>query len=242
MRAGSDVAEKVPSKIDNLEVAPGDKIVFITARLRRLGATRSTVRQSFVARDVAYDLVSAAKAKSDYGVIVDDDGKLDAAQDRIPARRDAQGAWRSEQFSFGCFPQAAEIELRPRLRAGVTGRQPTGPAVRFFFQGRADLIRVERAAWRSNTSRMASRRAERAEDDTKVRATVEGILADIEARGDAAVRELSQKFDDYAPASFRLTPSEIEGGGQPGVDPRHGRHRLRPGADPPLCAERSALP
>jgi sulfopropanediol 3-dehydrogenase len=52
--------------------------------------------------------------------------------------------------------------------------------------------------------------AERAEDDTKVRTTVEGILKDIETRGDAAVRELSQKFDGYAPASFRLTPSEIE--------------------------------
>lgn len=51
---------------------------------------------------------------------------------------------------------------------------------------------------------------ERAEDDAKVRATVEGILKDIETRGDAAVRDLSQKFDGYAPASFRLTPSEIE--------------------------------
>ena len=50
----------------------------------------------------------------------------------------------------------------------------------------------------------------RAEDDAKVRATVEGILADIEARGDAAVRELSVKFDRYEPAAFRLTESEIE--------------------------------
>lgn len=51
---------------------------------------------------------------------------------------------------------------------------------------------------------------ERAEDDARVRATVEGILGDIEARGDAAVRELSVKFDGYAPAAFRLTHSEIE--------------------------------
>lgn len=50
----------------------------------------------------------------------------------------------------------------------------------------------------------------RAEDDAKVRSTVEGILKDIAARGDAAVREISQRFDNYAPASFRLTPSEIE--------------------------------
>jgi sulfopropanediol 3-dehydrogenase len=46
--------------------------------------------------------------------------------------------------------------------------------------------------------------------DAKVRETVEGILTDIEARGEAAVRDLSQKFDNWAPPSFRLTPQEIE--------------------------------
>ena len=49
-----------------------------------------------------------------------------------------------------------------------------------------------------------------AENDAKVRATVEGILADIEARGDAAVRELSEKFDKWSPESFRLSPADIE--------------------------------
>jgi sulfopropanediol 3-dehydrogenase len=52
--------------------------------------------------------------------------------------------------------------------------------------------------------------ATRAEADSKVRSTVEAILADIEARGDAAVRELSQKFDNWSPANFRLTEPEIE--------------------------------
>ncbi len=52
--------------------------------------------------------------------------------------------------------------------------------------------------------------AARAEDDAKVRAVVEVTLADIETRGDAAVRELSQKFDNYAPDHFRLTESQIE--------------------------------
>ncbi|MDA0720336.1 MAG: histidinol dehydrogenase [Proteobacteria bacterium] len=49
----------------------------------------------------------------------------------------------------------------------------------------------------------------RAEDDAKVRASVEAILADIETRGDAAVQDLAQQFDGYAPASFRLSPSQI---------------------------------
>ncbi len=50
----------------------------------------------------------------------------------------------------------------------------------------------------------------RSEDDAKVRATVESILKDIETRGDRAVRELSEKFDKYAPPSFRLSDGEIE--------------------------------
>ena len=52
--------------------------------------------------------------------------------------------------------------------------------------------------------------ADRLADDAKVRASVEAILADIEERGDAAVRELSEKFDGYAPSSFRLSQGEID--------------------------------
>ncbi len=53
--------------------------------------------------------------------------------------------------------------------------------------------------------------AERSEDDAKTRQIVESTLADIEARGDRAVRELSEKFDSYAPPAFRLSEGEIEG-------------------------------
>jgi sulfopropanediol 3-dehydrogenase len=48
-----------------------------------------------------------------------------------------------------------------------------------------------------------------AEDDAKIRATVEGILADIAQRGDAAVRELSTKFDRWDREDYRLTDQEI---------------------------------
>lgn len=44
----------------------------------------------------------------------------------------------------------------------------------------------------------------------QVRETVENILADIEARGDAAVRELSLKFDKLERDHFRLSEQEIE--------------------------------
>ena len=48
-----------------------------------------------------------------------------------------------------------------------------------------------------------------AEFDAKVRATVEDILADIDSRGNAAVRELSEKFDKWSPEDFRLSDAEI---------------------------------
>ena len=46
--------------------------------------------------------------------------------------------------------------------------------------------------------------------DRSVKATVEAILDDVAARGEAAVRELSMKFDKWSPQSFRLTPMEID--------------------------------
>lgn len=46
--------------------------------------------------------------------------------------------------------------------------------------------------------------------DAKVRETVEGILRQVDDRKDAAIRELSKKFDNWEPKAFRLTPDEIE--------------------------------
>jgi sulfopropanediol 3-dehydrogenase len=48
-----------------------------------------------------------------------------------------------------------------------------------------------------------------AADSAKVRQTVEGILADIEKRGDDAVREYSRKFDHWDPPAFRMSDAEI---------------------------------
>ena len=49
----------------------------------------------------------------------------------------------------------------------------------------------------------------REEADEKVSRTVEEILGEIKARGDAAVRDLSQRFDDWAPPSFRLSGTQV---------------------------------
>jgi sulfopropanediol 3-dehydrogenase len=43
-----------------------------------------------------------------------------------------------------------------------------------------------------------------------VRGTVTGIIADIRERGDAAVREYSEKFDNWSPDSFRLSEEQVD--------------------------------
>jgi len=50
----------------------------------------------------------------------------------------------------------------------------------------------------------------KAATNRQVRDTVESILADIEARGDEAVRGLSIKFDQWDRDSYRLTDAEIQ--------------------------------
>ena len=52
--------------------------------------------------------------------------------------------------------------------------------------------------------------AEAAEADEKVRCVVEDALNDIARRGDAAVREMSIKFDGWERDDFRLSEAEVE--------------------------------
>ncbi|MBP6828455.1 MAG: histidinol dehydrogenase, partial [Saprospiraceae bacterium] len=51
---------------------------------------------------------------------------------------------------------------------------------------------------------------EKRDMDRQIAQTVEAILADIERRGWAAIREYSQKFDGWAPAAFKLSSEEIQ--------------------------------
>src|SRR5271154_2765677 len=49
----------------------------------------------------------------------------------------------------------------------------------------------------------------KAENSVQVRGVVEGILEEIAARGEFAVREYSQKFDRWSPASFKMSKDEV---------------------------------
>ena len=52
--------------------------------------------------------------------------------------------------------------------------------------------------------------AAKAIDDAEVSEIVKNTLKSIEDRGDAAVREFAEKFDNYTPNSFKLSQSEID--------------------------------
>lgn len=100
---------RIPSKIDNLKVNPGDRIVFRTAGSGGWGDPLDR-EAKLVARDVSYDLISAEKAESDYGVIVTADGDVDAGKTETlrSAMRTERGA--PEPFSFGFIPSAQAAE------------------------------------------------------------------------------------------------------------------------------------
>ena len=51
---------------------------------------------------------------------------------------------------------------------------------------------------------------QRSEDNEKVKKVVEQTLKKIELEGDKYIRELSEKFDNYSPKSFKLSDSEIQ--------------------------------
>ena len=51
---------------------------------------------------------------------------------------------------------------------------------------------------------------ERDDDQKQIRETVEKLLIDVDKRGDEAVRELSKKFDNWAPKEFMLSKDEVK--------------------------------
>jgi N-methylhydantoinase B len=103
VRAGSDERERIKSKLDNLKVQPGDRIIFITAGSGGWGDPLDRPAEK-VLRDVNNDLVSIEAAERDYAVIFTPDGKIDtAATDKLRAARKVErGA--PEPFDFGFIP------------------------------------------------------------------------------------------------------------------------------------------
>ena len=103
IKAGTETPERIPSKIDNLKVKPGDRIVFKTAGSGGWGDPFERAPE-LVARDVRYDLVSRELAERDYGVVLTEDLRVN----EVATQKARTDAWRvrgqPSAFDFGFTP------------------------------------------------------------------------------------------------------------------------------------------
>lgn len=106
-RAGADKPERIPSKLDNLAVEAGDKVIFITAGSGGWGDPLER-KVSSVQKDVRSNLVSREKAEIDYGVIFDDTLTVDQDATDVLRSKMRKERGETEPFDFGFIPGVTE--------------------------------------------------------------------------------------------------------------------------------------
>ena len=109
LRQGASEPERLPSKIDNCPVAPGDSVIFRTAGSGGWGDPLDR-EPDLVARDIGYDLVSPEQAERDYGVVLDEGGAVDAAATAAARTRLRKARGAPAPFSFGYEPSKEAAE------------------------------------------------------------------------------------------------------------------------------------
>jgi N-methylhydantoinase B len=109
LKKGEDTPQRIPSKIDNLKVQPGDRIIYRTAGSGGWGDPLERAAGQ-VALEVSHDLMSSKKARDEYGVVLAADGSVDElATERLRQQmRTERGE--PEAFSFGFEPDAVAAE------------------------------------------------------------------------------------------------------------------------------------
>ncbi|MFA9417349.1 hydantoinase B/oxoprolinase family protein [Natrinema sp. HArc-T2] len=103
--------EELPSKVENVAVEAGDKLVFSTAGGGGLGDPLERDPDA-VAAEVERGLVSESAARTEYGVVLADDGTVDEAA--TAERRDELRETRDdlEPFDYGPLPDDETLEER----------------------------------------------------------------------------------------------------------------------------------
>jgi N-methylhydantoinase B len=108
--------ERLASKCDQIVVEPGDMLVYRTAGG---GGWKDRLDRPVeaVVRDVSFGLVSREKAKTGYGVVLNDDGSADL--EATEAERERQRTERGEALSFDFGPPLEEILARCKEETGL---------------------------------------------------------------------------------------------------------------------------
>ena len=116
--------ERLPSKCDNVEVAPGDMLVYRTAGG---GGWKDRLDRPVeaVARDVELGLVSREKALASYGVVFAADGSVDAAA--TEQERERQRGERGEPLAFDFGPPLEEALANCKAETGLEPPTPAKP-------------------------------------------------------------------------------------------------------------------
>jgi N-methylhydantoinase B len=91
--------EELPSKVDNVPVQAGDRLIFRTAGAGGWGDPYDRPAE-LVERDVRRKLVSAEAAERDYGVVVGDPEATAGLREELRARRGSVS-----RFDFGALPE-----------------------------------------------------------------------------------------------------------------------------------------
>ncbi|MEF8808726.1 hydantoinase B/oxoprolinase family protein [Natronomonas sp.] len=100
--------EDLPSKVENVAVQAGDKLVFSTAGGGGLGDPLEREPET-VATEVRRGLISAEAARDEYGVVLDDDGTVDADATDRQREEIRQNRDELEEFDYGPLPDDDDL-------------------------------------------------------------------------------------------------------------------------------------
>ena len=116
--------ERLPSKCDEIQVQPGDMLIYRTAGG---GGWKDRLDRPVeaVVRDVAFGLVSPGFAKEGYGVVINADGSADEAA--TEKERERQRTERGDALSFDFGPPLEEVLANCKAETGLEPPIPATP-------------------------------------------------------------------------------------------------------------------